>query len=330
MADVHRVMTAALEDLEPGERPSRLDGKLVHLHARDLVSAAGLCVTHARAKAGRQTLPELDGFAALLDQHLRTSPGTVAYDRRQPFQQSAPTTTDLRYARGAFKVAVQACLCASAELGGDGRQACEAAEQAARATTKLLRKSPADLHALLRALKAQLVRAPLRGSARRRRRLPRRLPSSSRLRSTRLCAASSEISCSRKAPPAARSSRCGAENLTAHKVAWTTPVNWNSGYSALPACTGNLVFVTADGVLEAHDASTGMLVWQFQGDGQLWGSIAIAAGYLYVGSNANMYAVDISTQQSVWQGPGGMASIANGLLFVTNRGSSVSAYALTH
>src|SRR5262245_23813623 len=142
MAEVHRVMTAALEDLELGERPAGLDGPLLRLKARDLVLAARLCVSHARPKAGRTTLPEVDRFAGLVDRHLATAPGSVAYDRRQPFQLSLPTSTDLRHARGALKVAVQACFCVSFELDGDGRAACEAAETAARLTAQLLRKTP--------------------------------------------------------------------------------------------------------------------------------------------------------------------------------------------
>ncbi|HYQ40411.1 MAG TPA: PQQ-binding-like beta-propeller repeat protein [Polyangiaceae bacterium] len=44
-----------------------------------------------------------------------------------------------------------------------------------------------------------------------------------------------------------------------------------------------------------RDVATGGLKWTFAGDGQLSSPPAIADGYVYVSSDENLYAVDVST-----------------------------------
>jgi outer membrane protein assembly factor BamB len=84
------------------------------------------------------------------------------------------------------------------------------------------------------------------------------------------------------------------------------------------------------GTLSALDASTGSALWTFAGDGTLSYQPVIAGHYVYVASDANVYAVDTTTHEQVWAGaPGGWLSIANGQLYVARADGTLDAWQLT-
>ena len=95
---------------------------------------------------------------------------------------------------------------------------------------------------------------------------------------------------------------------------------------------GNRVIVTPGGpgtALVALDNKTGATIWTFAGDGALRYPPAIAGSTVYVSSDSNVYAVDMTTHVASWTAPvGGWLSIGAGMLFVSG-GGVLSAYKLT-
>jgi len=65
-----------------------------------------------------------------------------------------------------------------------------------------------------------------------------------------------------------------------------------------------------------RDVATGGLKWTFAGDGQLSYPPAIADGYVYVSSDENLYAVDVSTHLPSIKNP-----LEGGCWRVVDRGS---------
>ena len=84
------------------------------------------------------------------------------------------------------------------------------------------------------------------------------------------------------------------------------------------------------GTLVALDAASGSTLWTFSGDGALAYPPVIAGHYVYVASDANVYAVDTTTHQQVWTAsPGGWLSIANGQLYVARADGTLDAWQMT-
>lgn len=98
-------------------------------------------------------------------------------------------------------------------------------------------------------------------------------------------------------------------------------------YTSMPAVADGIVFAVAGGVLRAHDSGTGMLLWTFSGDSMLNHPPAIAGHWVYVASDAQVYAVDISTASLAWSdASGGWLSIAAGKLYVAGNDGFLTAY----
>jgi len=108
---------------------------------------------------------------------------------------------------------------------------------------------------------------------------------------------------------------------------WTA----TGSYTSQPAVAAGVVYSTAGGQLRANDAMTGSLLWTFAGDSALSYPPVVAAGYVYVASDAHTYAVDSATQTQAWANtPGGWLSIAGGqLLAAGNTGTLVALVAQT-
>ena len=118
-----------------------------------------------------------------------------------------------------------------------------------------------------------------------------------------------------------------AIDLGTHAVSWTA----NGTYSGTPAISAGVVFGTSGGSLRAVDATTGVLLWTFAGDGALSYPPVIAGGHVYVSSDANVYAVDLATQAQVWTRPhGGWLSIGAGKLLISEPTGRLTAFNLTH
>jgi len=70
---------------------------------------------------------------------------------------------------------------------------------------------------------------------------------------------------------------------------------------AIPAFAGSTGYFLNGSTLEAHDLSTGTVLWTFAGDGQLASPPVTANGYVFIESaNGNVYAVSAATGQQVW------------------------------
>jgi len=108
---------------------------------------------------------------------------------------------------------------------------------------------------------------------------------------------------------------------------WTT----FGSFTGMPAVANGMVYATSGGQLRAVNASTGMALWSFAGDGQLSYPPVVAGDYVYVASAGVAYAVKISTQVATWKAtPGGWLSIAGGKLYIAQSSGTLSAYTLAH
>ncbi len=114
-----------------------------------------------------------------------------------------------------------------------------------------------------------------------------------------------------------------AINLTTHAVDWSA----TGTYAGTPMVSGGVVYGLSALHVVARNATTGLLVGTFAGDGQLKYPPVAAGGYFYVASDANVYAVDTKTLQSAWTAAdGGWLSIAEHRLFIARSDGKVDAY----
>jgi len=117
-----------------------------------------------------------------------------------------------------------------------------------------------------------------------------------------------------------------AINPALNQVAWSA----GDAYSGTPAVSENSVYAISAGQLVVRDATSGSLEWSFTGDAQLSYPPVIANGYVYVASDENLYAVDISTHLAVDHKPlGGWLIVGNHRLIVTPKNKPVTAYVLS-
>jgi hypothetical protein len=106
------------------------------------------------------------------------------------------------------------------------------------------------------------------------------------------------------------------------------PTEWTvkGNFVSMPSYSAGVVYGLQNGTVEAHDGSTGKLLWSFAGDNNLAYPAVIANKYLYVASDRNVYCVDIAKQMLVWTAPvGGWLSIGAGYLFVARADGLLSA-----
>ncbi|CAN5464288.1 hypothetical protein BH09MYX1_BH09MYX1_54820 [soil metagenome] len=104
-----------------------------------------------------------------------------------------------------------------------------------------------------------------------------------------------------------------AVDLVTHAVVW----NAAASYVDAPAVYGGSVFAIGGGGVIARDAVTGQLQWMFAGDNALEFTPVIANGYMYVASQKNTYAVDLTTHTQAWTvGVGGYLAIASRRLLI--------------
>lgn len=109
-------------------------------------------------------------------------------------------------------------------------------------------------------------------------------------------------------------------------VAWTA----SDAYAGTPAVSANSVFAINPGKLVVRDTAGGNLRWTFTGDSQLSYPPVIANGFVYVASDENLYAVDISTHLAVDHKPiGGWLLVANHRLIVAPREKLITAFVLS-
>ncbi|MEI9942442.1 MAG: MXAN_6577-like cysteine-rich protein [Pseudomonadota bacterium] len=113
---------------------------------------------------------------------------------------------------------------------------------------------------------------------------------------------------------------------TTHLTAWTA----NGTYKGTPAVAGDSVYGVSAGNLIVRDATTGALKWTFVGDTALSYPPVIANGFVYVASDANLYAVEITTHAQVdHETSGGFLTLGNDRLIVAGADGTVTAYLLS-
>jgi len=106
---------------------------------------------------------------------------------------------------------------------------------------------------------------------------------------------------------------------------WTA----NGTYSGTPAVSADSVYAISAGNLVVRDAATGNLKWTFVGDTKLSYPPVIANGYVYVASDANVYAVDIATHMLADQkAVGGWLVVGSHRLLVAGSDGTLTAYVL--
>ena len=73
----------------------------------------------------------------------------------------------------------------------------------------------------------------------------------------------------------------------------------------IPLLAGPLVLVTSyDGLLRAFDRESGALEWQFPAEQAIIGGVSVRDGVAYFGSSDHgVYALDLATQEPVWEAP---------------------------
>jgi outer membrane protein assembly factor BamB len=117
-----------------------------------------------------------------------------------------------------------------------------------------------------------------------------------------------------------------AVNPATHAVAWTA----SGAYHGVPATANGAVYALTGGSLIVRDAATGALLWSFVGDANLTYPPVIAAGFVYVASDNNVYAVDITSHAQVWTAPsGGWLAVASGRLLVSRQDGTLAGYLLS-
>jgi outer membrane protein assembly factor BamB len=109
-------------------------------------------------------------------------------------------------------------------------------------------------------------------------------------------------------------------------MAWSA----NGAYSGMAAVANGVVYAVSGGQLRANDAGSGNVLWTFPADSALTYPPVVAGHWVYVASDANVYAVDTTTKQMAWTStPGGWLSIAGGALYVAQSDGTLTSYKLT-
>jgi outer membrane protein assembly factor BamB len=76
---------------------------------------------------------------------------------------------------------------------------------------------------------------------------------------------------------------------------------WDEGFGGKAALAGALVLQLNGRVLQARDLRTGVLVWEFYGDGTLGSAPVVVNHTVYIGSTSGLlYAVDLATGEQRW------------------------------
>jgi outer membrane protein assembly factor BamB len=110
-------------------------------------------------------------------------------------------------------------------------------------------------------------------------------------------------------------------DIAARTIAW----NIGSGFYGQPAVARGVVYaLNGGGVLQARRESDGALLWQWQPvSGSLINVPVVTANLVFVATSTTTFAIDLHTQQAVWQhAKGGHLALSNeGALLITSNGS---------
>ena len=116
-------------------------------------------------------------------------------------------------------------------------------------------------------------------------------------------------------------------DLVAVDIGLKAPIWSKPGYDGHVTVAGGAVYGLSGGNLIVRHAATGASLWVFAGDGALKYTPVIAAGFVYVASDKNVYAVSTTTHKQVWStGFGGHMAIASGRLVIVGEDGTVRGY----
>ena len=108
-------------------------------------------------------------------------------------------------------------------------------------------------------------------------------------------------------------------DLAARTLAWQI----SPGFQGQPAVARDVVYALNGGALQARRGADGALLWQWQPtSGSLAGTFVITANLAFATNGSTTYAVDLLTQQAVWQhAKGGHLALSDeGTLLITSNG----------
>src|SRR5262249_29767424 len=104
----------------------------------------------------------------------------------------------------------------------------------------------------------------------------------------------------------------------------TPHMGWEKSdhFTGQPTVASNVVYANNGGALAAFDEITGRPLWTWTApDGALTGNIMATNTHLFVDTAASIYAIDLSTHQSVWSASGsGPLTLSGGVLYAANGG----------
>ena len=129
--------------------------------------------------------------------------------------------------------------------------------------------------------------------------------------------------------------KLNAFDIYTESLGWPAPYVMAAGAAGTPAATADKVFIaTADGIVHAVDAASGVKIWtrQFSGN-PFYGSPVVANGVVYVASTKQIFALDASTGGLLWRTSGNFYQnqglvVTNGRLYAPTWAGRLTAFAV--
>ncbi len=113
-------------------------------------------------------------------------------------------------------------------------------------------------------------------------------------------------------------------DLNARDISWVNAPN----FKGQPTVAGGVVYAVSSGALGAYDQTTGTLLWTWPAPAgeTLQDTIIATNSHLFVGSAANTYCIDLTTQQEVWSYPAaGHLALAENTLYIAGASGALTA-----
>jgi outer membrane protein assembly factor BamB len=116
-------------------------------------------------------------------------------------------------------------------------------------------------------------------------------------------------------------------DLANHQIRWEK----TGGYAGQVTVTPDAIYVVAHGQVEARRESDGSALWIWiPPEGAAIGQLVATDNLLLVSTDANTYAIDITSHRQVWSYPAGgsLAVSSDGTLFIARAEGKLTAIAL--
>jgi len=120
-------------------------------------------------------------------------------------------------------------------------------------------------------------------------------------------------------------------NIATGTVAWGTA----NGYKTTPAIAGGVIYAARNspGIVDAINEADGTVAWSWPmpaGNSTFTGNLVVTDNLLFVCTDKNVYAIDLTTHQSVWSyaATGALTISANNILYVASNPGTLTAIKL--